>query len=418
MPSAERILRWRMSDAPALPPTDPAGPNAGSLRALILVLGVCGFASTFTMRIVDPLVPTLAGEFSRSIPQVAAIATAFSFAYALGQPFLGPIADSVGKLRTISTCLGALTLLSLAAAISGSFETLTMARMIAGVAAGGVIPVAMAAIGDRAPMAERQILLGRFLVLMIIGQMGGAACSGLIAEHVGWRGVFVMAAAIAAFAGLLVILVLKPRPDAQRPSLSFAGALTRYGAVFANPRSKLLYGLVIVEGSLVFGMPPYVAAILQERAGVGPSEAGLVIAGSGIGGFVYGVLTRILVERLGPARMAVGGGILMGLAYVLFALPVLPWWSAVAIFTLNGFGFFLMHGTFQAQATELAPTARGSAVALFACALFCGHALGPLLMGAALHLLGTSGAILLFAAGIALLGILVPRIMPLAGSRT
>lgn len=401
-----------------MPDTPAAPPKPRSLTSLILVLGACGFASTFTMRIVDPLVPTLAMEFTRTIPQVAAIATAFSFAYALGQPFLGPVADSVGKLRTISTCLGALAVLSLAAAFAGSFDMLTAARMVAGVAAGGVIPIAMAAIGDRAPMAERQIMLGRFLVLMIVGQMAGAACSGLIAEHLGWRGVFVMAGLIAGLAGLLVVLVLKPRPNTLRPPLSFKGALASYAAVFANPRSKLLYGLVIVEGSLIFGMPPYVAAILQERASVGPSQAGLVIAGTGLGGIVYGVLTRLLVERLGPARMAVVGGVLMGGAYVLFALPFLPWWSAIPIFVLNGFGFFLMHGTFQAQATELAPTARGSAVALFACALFCGHALGPLMMGAALHLVGTSGAILLFAAGITLLGFLVPRILPLAGSRS
>ena len=405
-----------MSDAPSAPP--PATSSQGSLNSLILVLGACGFASTFTMRLLDPLVPTLAAEFGRSIAQVAAIATAFSFAYAIGQPFLGPIADSLGKLRTIATCLGALALLSLAVTFAGSFEMLTVVRMVAGIAAGGIIPVAMAAIGDRAPMAERQIMLGRFLVLMIVGQMVGAACSGLIAEHLGWRYVFVMAGSLAAIAGVLVLVVLKPRPDARRAPLSFASALANYAAVFANPRSKLLYGLVIVEASLIFGMPPYIAAILQERAGVGPSQAGLVIAGTGLGGIVYGVLTRILVERLGPARMTVMGGIVMGLAFTLFSLAFLPWWSAIAIFTLNGFGFFLMHGTFQAQATELAPTARGSAVALFACALFCGHALGPVLMGAALHLFGTSGAILVFAAGITLLGFAVPRILPLAGSRT
>ena len=80
-------------------------------------------------------------------------------------------------------------MLSVAAAFSSSFDMLTLIRAGTGIVAGGVIPVAMAAIGDRAPMSERQILLGRFLVLMIIGQMAGAACSGLIAEHVGWRSV-------------------------------------------------------------------------------------------------------------------------------------------------------------------------------------------------------------------------------------
>ncbi|MDU0339328.1 MFS transporter [Bosea rubneri] len=393
-------------------------PAPGSLKALILVLGACGFASTFTMRVLDPLVPTLANEFTRSIPQVATIATTFSFAYAVGQPFLGPVADSFGKLRTISTCLLLLATLSAAAAFAWSFDALTIMRTAAGIVAGGVIPAAMAAIGDRAPMAERQVQLGRFLVLMIVGQMAGAACSGLIAAHIGWRGVFLVAGALAAIAGVLVMIVLKPRPDAQRPKLSFSGALARYATVFANPQTKVLYGLVIIEGALVFGMPPYVAAILHERAGVGPSQAGIVIAGTGLGGIVYGILTRVLVERLGPARMTTAGGALMALAYCLFALPMLPWWSAIAIFTLSGFGFFLMHGTFQALATELAPSARGSAVALFACALFCGHALGPLLMGTALHLFGTSGAILSFAVAVGLLGLLVPRALRLGGSRT
>lgn len=397
-------------------PPPPA--TSASLRPLILVLGACGFASTFTMRIVDPLVPTLATEFTRSIPQVAGMATAFSFSYAVGQPFLGPIADSIGKLRTISTCLFVLAALSLAASVAFSFELLTAVRAATGIAAGGVIPIAMAAIGDRAPMAERQIMLGRFLVLMIVGQMAGAACSGLIAEHVGWRSVFIVAGAMAAVAALLVVLVLKPRPDAARLPLSFKGALANYGTVFANPRTKLLYALVITEGSLVFGMPPYVAAILQERSSIGPSLAGLVIAGSGFGGIVYGILTRVLVERLGPARMTTAGGLLMALGYGLFALPALPWWTAIGFFLLNGFGFFLMHGTFQAQATELAPSARGSGMALFACSLFMGHALGPVIMGLALHLLGTSGAILLFALAIALLGFATPRIFPLAGSRS
>jgi predicted MFS family arabinose efflux permease len=345
------------------------------------------------------------------------MATAFSFSYAVGQPFLGPIADSAGKLKTISVCLGLLAVMSLVAALVVSFEALTAVRALSGIFAGGVIPIAMAAIGDRAPMAERQIMLGRFTVLMIVGQMAGAACSGIIAEQWGWRSVFVVAGAVAAVAGLLVVLVLKPRPIAERPPLSLKGALAGYATVFANPRTKIIYALVIVEGSLIFGMPPYVAAILQERSGIGPSLAGLVIAGTGIGGIVYGLTTRILVERLGPALMTVSGGLLMACGYALFSIATLPWWTALLFFVMNGFGFFLMHGTFQAQATELAPTARGSAMALFACALFCGHAIGPVLMAAALHLLGTSGAILFFACGIGLIGIMAPRILPLAGSR-
>ncbi len=369
------------------------------------------------MRIIDPLIPTLAGEFGRSVPQIVMMVTGFSLAYALGQPFLGPVADAVGKIRTILTCLLALALFSTVAALSQSYEIMAVVRGVTGIASGGIIPIAMAAIGDRAPMQERQVALGRFLVLMIIGQMSGSACSGLIATHLGWRAAFLSAAGVAALAAVLVAIVLKPRRNVARQTLSVAGALANYRIVFANPRTKLLYGLVVIEGILLFGIPAYVAAILFARSGVGPGEAGLAIAGMGFGCLVYGLLTRILVERLGPTRMTRTGGVVCAIGLALFAFDW-PWWSAIPLFALQGFGFFLLHGTFQAQATELAPAARGSAMALFACCFFLGQATGPLAMGAAMHALGAPAAILLFAAAIVLFGYLTPRILPVPSSRT
>lgn len=396
----------------ASPPQPPAAPPH-DLRRVIFVLGTCGFASTFTMRILDPLVPTLANEFGRSIPEVALISTAFSLSYALGQPVIGAVADAAGKIKTIKIALFTLALLSVLAGLAWSFGTLFALRAMTGVAAGGIIPVAMAAIGDRAPMEERQIALGRFLVLMIFGQMAGATCSGLIAHHIGWRGVMDVAGALAGLAALITVLMLKPRANAVRTALSLGGALANYRSVLVNPRAKILYALVIVEGSLIFGMPPFVAAILAERSGVGPFEAGLVIGGSGAGGLIYGLTTRWLINLLGPARMTLVGGMVMALAYAVFSLPFLPWWTAIGLFIVQGFGFFLLHGTYQAQATELAPTARGSAMALFACALFVGHALGPVMMGLMISLLGSTGAILVFATGIMALGLLTRRALGL-----
>ncbi len=137
----------------------------------------------------------------------------------------------------------------------------------------------------------------------------------------------------------------------------------------------------------------------------------------GFGCLVYGLMTRILVERLGPTLMTRLGGVVCAIGLSLFAFDWV-WWSAIPLFALQGFGFFLLHGTFQAQATELAPAARGSAMALFACCFFLGQATGPLAMGAAMSVLGTPIAILAFAIAIALFGYLTPRILPVPRSRT
>jgi MFS transporter, YNFM family, putative membrane transport protein len=393
---------------------DPA-PDASraALNRLVLGLGAAGFASTFTMRALDPLVPTLAAEFGQSITTTAMIATAFSFAYALGQPFLGPVADAVGKTRTVKLSLLALAILSVLVGLAFSFGALAAFRALTGIVAGGIIPVAMATIGDRAPMKERQIVLGRFLITMIVGQMSGAAFSGVVSDLFGWRAVFVLASGVSMLALALLWFAIRRDPPEASARPSVAGAMANYRAVFSNPNSLVLYLLVIVDGALVFGIPPYVAAIIEARTGAGATESGLVIAGTGIGGIVYGLSTRQLVQRLGQAKMAMIGGLIMALALSAFALP-LPWWTGVIIFIVLGFGFFLMHGTFQVQATELAPDARSSGVALFACALFIGHAIGPLLFAGIFTAAGSKPlALLFFAAGIAVLGMVAPRVLGL-----
>jgi predicted MFS family arabinose efflux permease len=69
-----------------------------------------------------------------------------------------------------------------------------------------------------------------------------------------------------------------------------------------------------------------------------------------------------------------------------------------------GTAFYMLHNSLQTEATELAPTARGSAVALFACGFFLGQGLGPLVYGALLHAVGPQVSLAAVAAAIVVLG--------------
>ena len=64
-------------------------------------------------------------------------------------------------------------------------------------------------------------------------------------------------------------------------------------------------------------------------------------------------------------------------------------WPAVPASLVAGFGFFAFHNVMQASAAQMAPAARGSAVALFAAALFLGQSVGVTL---AAGLAGVVGA--------------------------
>ena len=55
---------------------------------------------------------------------------------------------------------------------------------------------------------------------------------------------------------------------------------------------------------------------------------------------------------------------------------------------LLGFGFYMLHSTLQTKATELSPSARGTAVSLFAFMLFLGSATGTGVLGLAIEAVG------------------------------
>ena len=102
------------------------------------------------------------------------------------------------------------------------------------------------------------------------------------------------------------------------------------------------------------------------------------------------------------------GSAVVAAGYTGFA--VLPaWWLFALVMAACGMGYYMIHNCLQIEATELAPSARGSAVALFACGFFIGQALGPPLFGALMHALGFIFALLAVALGTALLGRLVVR---------
>jgi predicted MFS family arabinose efflux permease len=88
-----------------------------------------------------------------------------------------------------------------------------------------------------------------------------------------------------------------------------------------------------------------------------------------------------------------------GLSYLAIAIPMGPIGVALC-FMVAGFGFYMMHNTFQTQATELAPRARGSTFALFSAAMFLGQGIGPAFAGVTSNLIG-------FQALFVLVGVLV-----------
>ncbi len=384
--------------------------------SMFLVLAACAFASSFSLRLIDPLILPVASHFAVATTQAAMLSPAYALPYALSQPFLGPISDRFGRLRCIRVCMAGLAAALLFGAVAPTFEALFASRMIAGVFGGGLVPLVLAALGDAYDMAGRQVAIGRMLFALITGQMLGSIVAGFASSAYGWRAAFWISCTLAVLAAILAWTALRPASPNAAGAAGHASFRALYARVFANPKAKWLYPSVLVEGMLFFGFFPYAGeALLGMEPGSGREVAtrvGFVLGAFGIGGLVYAFTVRKLIRALGVRRMCVVASLLGAAAYAAAGRLSVNWWQAAGAMLASGLAFYMLHNCLQTEATELAPSARGSAVALFASALFLGQGAGPLMYGPLSQVAGHAGAYLLVALALALLGqVVVHRIV-------
>lgn len=385
---------------------------------VILVFAACAFASGFGLRVVDPIVLPLSAHFGVSPAAVAGLVTAYALPYAIAQPLLGPLGDRFGKATLIRWCSAGLAVMLALGCVAPSFEALVATRIGAGAFAGGLIPLVLAYVGDAYALANRQVVIGRMLFAIVGGQMLGSVVSGIVNARLGWQAVLVTAAAIGVAAAALAAARL-PRDVVAAASRQDVGTL--YASVFANPKALWLFGAVFVEGAAIYGAFPFMAELLialtsADRAAVSV-ETGLVLGAFGIGGLVYAASVRLLLRRLGMRGLCVVGAGGAAAGYASIAVWTVWWLDAAAMFAI-GLAFYMLHSSLQTEATEIAPSARGSAFALFAGAFFAGQGIGPLLFGPLLHGLGARPAVLALSIVLVGLGwIVIARVIgPPAGS--
>lgn len=371
---------------------------------LLLAFGVGCYASALGTRLLDPMMTLIGTDFMAEPRQTALLASAFALPYALIQPVLGPIGDALGKRRVVGWSLLGLAVAALLCALAPSFWWLFAARILTGLTAGGTMPLTLAVFGDSVPLVRRQVAISRLLMFAIAGQVSGGALAGVLAPVLGWRGVLALSA-LTALAGWFAA---RGGPKEPRLPLNFGQSFRRTGTILANPAARLLFGAVFIEGCLIFGLFPYLGPLLVERGLGGATQAGLSIAGFGLGGFFYTLLAGIILRAIGQAGLirlgaiCVATGLLsVGLASVLFMVPTGT--------ILMGFGFFAVHGSIQTRVTEVAPHARGSAVSMHAFWFFLGQSIGPLAFGLLAAPAGVLPAVMLCGAGMLGLGFYLAR---------
>lgn len=374
------------------------------MPSIVFLLSAASFIVVAVMTVTAPLLPLVAHDFNCSVGAASIVVSAFAIPYGAFQIVFGPIGDRAGKLRVIALALAASTVFVIGSGAVTSLSALSVMRFLSGVAMAGTVPLAMAYIADEVPYAERQLVIGRYVNGLVLGQIAGGSLGGIAAQYFHWRHIFYGFAVVCAVVALGLWLAAARQPArAPTPRRELREVLAIYASVLRAPASRAVIITGTLEGFFIFGIGAFFGAFLRQRFELGYATIGLVLSAYGVGGMLYSAAIKHIVVRLGERRMVAAGTSMLGLCYLV--LPHLPvWWLCPPVLLCAGFGFYTFHNTLQTQATELSPHARGTAVALWVFMLFMGQGVGVTLVGRLVDSAGYTFAFTCASLGITVVG--------------
>jgi EmrB/QacA subfamily drug resistance transporter len=415
--------------------------------------------------------PVIAGDLG-NLSDVSWVVTAYVVAAAATTPVWGKLGDRLGRKLLLELALAAFVTSSALCAGAQDITQLIVLRGIQGVAAGGLMTLAMATVGDLVAPRERGRYQGYIAATFAVATIVGPLVGGVLVDHASWRWVFLVNLPIgaAALAGLHLRLPAPEAAGAERPldvsgAALLAGATsalmltciwggTRYawdsaqilvlvaatvvlsGALLARERRAadpivpfhlLRTGSVAIASATLFlgtaalfSVTVFVPLFLETTTGATPTEAGLLLVPAMLGITVSSTLSGRAIARTGRyKRFPIAGLALMTAALVLLAVfasdpSQVATGVALAIFGL-GFG---MVTQVLIVAVQNSVERRELGVATAATGFFraLGGAVGAAVLGAVFagqaHVVDGVQAVFLVAAPLAALALLVVLRLP------
>lgn len=364
---------------------------------LLRMLAAATFIIFFQAYMVAPIIPALSNAFRTSAETVGLIVPAYLIPYGIATIAYGLLADRVGIHRVMFVSLAAFVVLTMLTATAQSIEQLVVWRMLTGIGASGVVPLALALVGRLYPYEQRGRPLGWLFGAMAGGMAFGSPLGAMVVPFVGWQGLFVIVGA----AGVVLLLILLPfrsiiATTVQPVTGTLKDLFRGYRDLLGAPRGQRTYGYVLINSMFHSGVFTWLGVYFERRYGLGPTGIGLALLGYGVPGFLLGPLIGRVADRWGRAKLIPIGLLLSAFAAaaLLLGFPVM---LAPVVAMILSLGYDMTQPLFGGIVTSLGGKRAGQAMGLNVFTLFVGFGLGSLIFGELLRF-GFGMAFGLFAA--------------------
>lgn len=341
---------------------------------LLMALALLSASAPFAIDMYLPALPDIVRDLDTTQPMVQLTLSAFLAGLAIGQLVIGPLSDALGRHRLM--LVGTVIALAAAvfAALAPTVEMLILARLIQGLGSGAAIVLSRAVVPD---LAVGEAAARAFALLMTIQGVApilAPVLGGVLAEPIGWRGLFWVLAGLAALQVVVVLTVIpESRPPEERSPATVRGVLGNYAFVLASPGYR---GYLVTFAAAFSAMFCYISAsplVMQEQLGMSVRGYATMFAVNGVGIIGGSLVNARLIGRVRTERLLLGALTVQVTATLalLAATALYPYkWLIMTLLFVIIAQISIVMGNTTALGTGLVRERAGSASALMGFAQF------------------------------------------------
>jgi DHA1 family bicyclomycin/chloramphenicol resistance-like MFS transporter len=351
------------------------------------VLGCLSALGPLSIDLYLPAFPSLAREFGSTESQVQLTLTACLVGLALGQLFVGPLSDAMGRRRPLLVGLAVYVAASAGCALADSTTALVAFRGLQGLAGAAGVVISRAVVRDLYAGSAAAQFFSRLMLVVGLAPILAPVLGAELLRFTSWTGLFwVLAATGVLLLGIIGFGLRETLPAERRREGSLRDTARTYASLLGN---RVFMGYALSGGLAFAGMFAYISGssfVLQDVYGVSAQAYGVLFGLNALGLTLVSQVNGRLVGRISPRRLlwtglgitAVGGVLLVSAAATgvggLLAITV-------ALFlVVSGIGFVMPNSTALALADH--PEAAGTASALLGASQFVIGAVAAPVVGA------------------------------------
>ena len=383
----------------------PAQDGVATRRVILLLAASVALMMT-GFGIIFPVFGKRLGELGGSVQALGLMSMAFAAAQFLLAPFLGSLADRVGRRPIVLVSLGGFAVANVAFLLVDSAGGYVAVRYFEGAITAGLLPAAMAVVADTVDEEERARWTGIVMGSYGFGIIFGPALGGLLYETGGFAAPFAVSAGLGALA-LVLAAVLVPETRVLTPESRGGGPSTwdsrpasrdrapSDGMVASLPRPLYVFGtLLLLDFLAVFifaFVEPQMVFFLYDDLGFSATQFGVIIGGYGLTMTLGQATLGGLSDRFGRTPL-IAVGFLLNVVFYLGLIVTRDFGLQLALAVVAGLGTALLEPALSAFYLDIAKDAhRGRVMGLKESAAALGGVAGPLAVALVSGWLGPLG---------------------------